>query len=53
MDSPFPCMICREAGHNVSKCPELYSPEKVTNSGGSHSHEDDDETLGLKIYTLT
>lgn len=46
MDSPFPCTICREAGHTASKCPELYSPEKVTNSGGGeHSHEDDESLV--------
>ena len=52
MDSPFPCTICHTTGHITSKCPDLYSPEKVSGGGGGgHSH-DDDESLGLKIFTL-
>jgi hypothetical protein len=42
------CYFCSSAGHYVSKCPTLSDPLKEGfysggSSGGSHSHDEEDE----------
>ena len=43
MSSTNVCLQCSESGHTVSRCPELYHPERTSGGGGGHDHDDDDE----------
>jgi hypothetical protein len=51
-----PCSVCKEAGHRLDRCPELYAPLRpgffAPSGGGGHSHDDDDDEK-LKAITLT
>ena len=47
------CALCKEQGHNASKCPELVDPLKPgfsgAGGGGGGGHDDDeDERLVLR-----
>ena len=47
MQSASPCSLCKQGGHNASKCPDLRAPLQEGfysggGGGGGHSHDDDE-----------
>jgi hypothetical protein len=53
------CALCKEQGHNTSKCPELVDPLKPGFSGagggggGGHDHDEDERLLVKRVEAAT
>ena len=51
----LPCTICRETGHTIRKCPNLYDvlKEGFFSGGDGHVHDEDCEDQLVKYTDLS